>query len=123
MMHYSSISWMFFCCKSKHDKARDVISNWKAKIKRDLDYKPVMELIMRQEGDHLRMPEEKESMTTIFPIGNTQSSKLGVSHSVELNGHLKGKVNADDLTQDHQINFNRTKPIKIDFHSTNTPLE
>ena len=56
MTNYSSLAWLFFCCKSRNDKARDVIDNWKSKIKRDLDYKPIMELIMREDGDHLRMP-------------------------------------------------------------------
>ena len=47
LRHYSSLSWLLSCGQSRHNKAREVIGNWNAKVKRDLDYKPIMELIMR----------------------------------------------------------------------------
>ena len=72
------------------------MANWQAKIKRDLDFKPVMELIMRQDDDALRMPQDASSLVGVAPLpiklGTNDKTKDSIDFSMK-NGTNPLKMN------------------------------
>jgi len=47
MSYFSCFSGVCCCLKSRYAKAKEVVDGWEEKFERDIDFKPVMELIMR----------------------------------------------------------------------------
>ena len=94
---YSKISILLCCFKSNNREARHAIENWKAKMKRDQDYKPIMELIMRQKAAYLRDTTPQEQF------------------EINIKGQVKFEIN---IKGGHADTAEKIKPIFINFHDS-----